>query len=449
MNEGEHDKVRRLAWSRRDTLILALLIAFPSTGFVQKYTGLTGVAAYLVIAIGLVILTSIVADRFAPWINRHFGILATLAIACLACGYIVLHPFEDNRGPGKSSDRDEGLDMAVTRLVAGTTPYYPSNQTAGPLSVLPGSMILAAPFVAIRDSGYQNVFWLGALLLVAARRFKDGSLALWLVLVPLALSPAAQYEFVSGGDLLANGIFVALFFLYALDSWSAPATSKWHRWLACLVLGIGIASRANFILLLPLFSAAMWRIAGLKPALIATALVVFTASAITLPIYLHDPGGFTPLLTKQKLAIVDHSIPWASKALLGTTILAALCGAFMILRRRGDDTIRSFFQWCTLVTMTPMIGAVMFSSMVAGSPDFGFMRDRFGLMYVFFAILGWGGRYFPVVPQGAPEGGVKPMKVRRHPDDRVEPTTDRISVALSARNERAPFVPPVINAQSS
>jgi hypothetical protein len=397
----QYDEVRRMAWSKKNLLILALLIAFPSAGFVQKYAGLAGVAVYLAVVVGLAVLAALVTDRLTPWLRRHFRVLAGTSIAVLACGYIVLHPFEDDRGPGKSSDRDEGLEMAVTRMAAGKTPYYPSNQTAGPLSVLPGSMILAAPFVAMRDSGYQNVFWLGALLLAVAWRFKDGALALWLLVVPLALSPAAQYEFVSGGDLLANGIFVALFFLFALESWSDRSTSRWHRWLACLLLGIGIASRANFLLLLPLFGAAMWRIAGFKPALTATTLVVLVASAITLPIYLHDPAGFTPLLTKHKLAIVDQSIPWAGKAMIGATILAALGGALMMLRSRGDDTIKTFLQWCTLITMTPMLCAVMFSSVVAGSPDFGFMRDRFGLMYVFFAILGWGGRNSPVVPLGS------------------------------------------------
>jgi len=30
---------------------------------------------------------------------------------------------------------------------------------------------------------------------------------------------------------------------------------------------------------------------------------------------------------------------------------------------------------------------------VHGAPDFGFLRDRFGLMYIPFALLGWGGSW--------------------------------------------------------
>jgi hypothetical protein len=371
--------------------MLALLLAFPSLGFVQKYTGLAGAAAYVALVIGMVFLIAMLSKRAAPWLRRHFQKLAALSILGLAAGFVVLHPIEDDRGPGKSNDRDEGLEMAVTRMARGETPYYPSNRIAGPLSVLPGSMFLAAPFVALGNSGYQNVFWLAAFLIAACAYFKDKAAALYLLAVPLGLSLAAQYEFVSGGDLIANGIFVALFFLFALQSWSVATTPAWQRWLACLLLGVGLASRANFILLLLLFGAAMWQLAGWRNAVTTTALVGMTAATITLPFYLHDPAGFTPLLTRQKLAGVDHVLPWASKAMIGASVLVSVLGAWVLWRRESFRTIPLFFRCCTWVTLTPIVAAVLFSSWISGSPDFSFLHDRFGLMYVFFAILGWGG----------------------------------------------------------
>lgn len=371
--------------------LLALLLAFPSAGFVQKYTGLAGVVAYVALVIGLVHLTAALWKRAAPWLRKHFRKLAALSIVGLAAGFVILNPIEDGRGPGKSSDRDEGLEMAVTRMARGETPYYPSNQIAGPLSVLPGSMFLAAPFVALGNSGYQNVFWLAAFLIAACAYFRDKAAALYLLAVPLGLSLAAQYEFVSGGDLIANGIFVAVFFLLALGLWSVPTTPAWQRWLACLLLGVGLASRANFILLLPLFGAAMWRLAGCKNAVTTTALVGLTASAVTLPFYLHNPAGFTPLLTRQKLAGADHMLPWASQAMIGMTVFAAMLCTWVLWRRESVRTIPLFFRCCTWVTLTPIVAAVLFASWISGYPDFSFLRDRFGLMYVFFAILGWGG----------------------------------------------------------
>ncbi len=388
-HESETSYDDKNSW--RNVLVLALLLAFPSTGFVQKYTGMPGVAVYVALVISVVCLAARYGGIFAPWLRRHFRTMAALAVIGLAVGFVLLHPIEDGRGPGKSSDRDEGLELAVTRMAHGRTPYYPADKSAGPLSVLPGSIVLAAPFVALGNSGYQNVFWLAAFLFGAFRFFKDKALALWLLAVPLALSPAAQYEYVSGGDMLANGIYVALFFLLALRSWSKPNVPGPQKWLACLLLGIGLASRSNFFLLLPLFGAVLWRKAGLRQAIAATGIVVLTSAAITLPFYFHDPAGFTPLLAKQKLAIVDHALPWASKTMIGMTAMVGILGAWTLMHRPLADLDRAFFRWCALVTMCPMVCAVALFSLINGRIDFSFMRDRFGLMYVFFAIIGWGG----------------------------------------------------------
>lgn len=372
-------------------LILALLLAFPSTGFLKKHTGVAGVAVYAAAVIGLVFLTSSLANRVAPLLERHFRKLAVLAITGLAAGFVVMHPFEDRKGPGKSSDRDEGLEMAVTRLAHGESPYYPSNRTAGPLSVLPGSIFLAAPFVALGNPGYQNVFWLAVFLFAARAFFRNSTSAVWLLAMPLGLSVAAMYEFVSGGDLIANGIFVALFFLFVLTSWSDECRPSWQGWAACVLVGIGLASRANFVLLMPLFGAAMWRIAGLRIAIAATTVATFCYAAIILPFYLHDPAGFSPLGSRNKIASMDHTLPWASTAIITATILSAMAASLWLLMQRRLDVRIAFFRGCTLVTLVPMLGAVMLSSWIGGHPDFAIMKDRFGLMYVYFALLGWGG----------------------------------------------------------
>ncbi len=371
----------------------AFLLAFPSTGFVQKYSGLPGVAIYLAAVFGVVILISRFGGRLAPPVRKHFRMVAAALFAGLAICFVALHPLEDSRGPGKSSDRDEGLELAVTRLAEARTPYYGPNQVAGPLSVLPGSVILAAPFVGVGQVGYQNLFWLGIFLFCLCRFFKDRMLVLCLLTLPLAVSPAALYEFVSGGDLLANGIFVAVLFLFALQLVSNSYAPGWQRWLACLLLGVGLASRPNFILLAPLFGATLWRMVGLRQAFAATALVVLTATILTVPFYLNDPAGFTPLLARKKLAGADHALPWASTYVIVTTVLVTLVCAWRLFRHHPDEPIPRFFRACTWVTLTPMICAVAILSLVSGRLDFDFMRDRFGLMFVPFAILGWGGRW--------------------------------------------------------
>lgn len=392
MNEDAPDSRRRTAWAKPELLVLALLIAFPSTGFVQKHAGLAGVAAYVTGVAAALLLIKRMGGRAAPWLGKYFGRLTVLAMAGLVVGFAVLHPLEDGRGgSGKSSDRDEGLNLAVTRMAQGLTPYYPQNPDAGPLSVLPGAAVLAAPFVALGDSSYQNIFWLGAFLFAARHVFKDKALALILAFVPLALSPAAQFEFISGGDLIANGIYMALFLLLATAAWSAPDAAWPRRWLVCLLLGVAMASRPNFFLLTPLLAAVLYRRAGFPKAATATTLVMVAAIGITLPFYLHDPQGFTPLLARQKLAVIDEALPWASKAMIGMTALTGILGGVALLRHRSSGLDQAFFRWCAWVTLCPMVCAVVSFSVIHQHLDFSFNRDRYGLMYVFFALLGWGG----------------------------------------------------------
>ena len=380
--------------SARSWLVLALLLAFPSAGFVQKYAGLVGLVTYGIAVVTVVFFIRKFSNRCGPWCRRHFRTLRAVILAGLAIIFAVGYPIEDRRGPGKSSDRDQGLNLAVSRLAQGETPYYPAGREAGPLSVLPGSILLAAPFVALGNSAYQNWFWLAVFLCCAVWMFKDAALALCLLAIPLALSPAAQYEYISGGDLIANGIFVAVFSLLALNRWSSPNAPEWSRWLSCVLLGVALASRANFLLLAPLFGAVVWRIAGFRKALAAATLVGLTAAAITLPFYLNEPAGFTPLMSQQKLAGVDHALPWASRAMIGATLMAAILCAWRLLANRSDEPMTAFFRGCTLVTLTPMLCVVLVSSAINGHPDFSFMTDRFGLLYVFFALLGWGGQWF-------------------------------------------------------
>lgn len=62
---------------------------------------------------------------------------------------------------GRGSDRDDALDVAVRRLAHLHNPYAARTNLGNPVSPLPGSLALAAPFVAAGRSAYQNLFWVG------------------------------------------------------------------------------------------------------------------------------------------------------------------------------------------------------------------------------------------------------------------------------------------------
>src|SRR5690349_5723779 len=103
-------------------LVLAALISFASSGLVHKYAGMAGVLAHLAVVTGVLFAVRRASGWISGFCERHFKVLAGLACVVLAAGFVVTHPMEDSRGPGKSSDRDEGLNLAVTRLLHGETP---------------------------------------------------------------------------------------------------------------------------------------------------------------------------------------------------------------------------------------------------------------------------------------------------------------------------------------
>lgn len=373
------------------TACAALLIAFPSFGFVQKYAGIHGVIVYTLMILAFLFVGRRVLAFVSPHLNKHFPALCLVSSVALAGAFVILHPMEEKRGVGKSSDRNEGLNLAVHRAFQGDYPYYKQEPTAGPLSVLPGAILLAAPFVALGDSSYQNLFWLALYWLAAFHFLKDRLLAMLVVLVPLAVSPASIYEYVSGGDLFTNSIYLSVFLLFVWKCLSDPGTGKALQVASLVLLGVGIASRMNFILLLPLMGSAFASRFGWRIATSAMATVVLTALCLTIPFFLHDPSGFTPLMSRQKLAVVDHALPFASLAILAVSGIVSLAGSWVLWINREPARIDQLFRWCAMVTLTPILLTVAASSIASGNLDFQFLRDRFGLMYLGFALLGWGG----------------------------------------------------------
>lgn len=397
MNQLLKDRTRDAA----GVIPLALFLAFCSAGLVQKFGGTAGLAAYT----AAVAAACLVALRCQPLARRLIGgrFRAATAACVLALGvsYVMSHPLEDAKGPGRSSDRDEGLELAVTRMLDGQNPYYPQNPVAGPLSLLPGAILLATPFVCAGSVGLQNVFWLGAFLVACRRRFADPALAFTLTLLPLAISPSCLYEFVSGGDLIANGIYVTLALMAAGQACCRPTVSGLPATASLLFLAMALASRANFILLLPIFGAFVWSQRGLKRAIVACTATLALLAAIVLPFYTVDPAAFTPLMSRDKLSFADKTLPWAGPTLMALTAIAAAAAAIVVLRRqRGPDSTRDWLRGCALVTLTPMVGAVVIASVLRGAPDFSFLHARFGLMSLFTALVGWGAALSPAAAIG-------------------------------------------------
>jgi hypothetical protein len=381
------DDKRSFAWQ---LVVFSLLFAFPSLPLLHRYLGLAGVFGY----VGFVALGWFLIRRWLPrveeWSGRRFGMLCGVLLAGLAVVFAIGYPLENARGVANSSDRDTGLNLAVERLLDGQTPYYPPNDKAGPLSLLPGAIALGVPFAVAGNSAYQNLFWVLAFLITLAWWPAGRPLALALTVGLLALSPAAQHEFISGGDMLSNGLYVPVAMLLCLALARRRTSPAGLLVAASLLLGICLASRPNYGLLLPPFAVAMWRIAGFGRACLSAGIAGALALGLCLAFYLPDPAGFTPLPTGNKLAAIDLVYPYASKAvILGTLGLTFLAAGFLF-KSRPERVTGDLFRWSALVTLFPMLAAVLLFSWIGGGLDFSFIRDRYGLMYLPFAMIGFG-----------------------------------------------------------
>src|SRR5438105_4620272 len=125
----------------------------------------------------------------------------------------------------------------------GHFPYHQRTYLGGPISPLPGEVLLAVPFVALGKSAYQNLFWVLAFYAVLKHRVGDARMALAAMQATLGLSPTIMRDLVTGSDVLCNGIYVLLFSLLLLRCAERGGAIMW---VAAVLLGIGLSSRLHF-----------------------------------------------------------------------------------------------------------------------------------------------------------------------------------------------------------
>jgi len=197
---------------------------------------------------------------------------------------------------------------------------------------------------------------------------------LWVILL---LAPALLHTLAIGSDYLANGIFVLLF-AWWLTRWAQqPGRGRVVTLLLAALLGVGLASRAQFILLLPLVYSALGRRIGWRSAAGIMAVTVTTLAATTLPFLLYDPAGFSPLHTYGEISRFDVVIPRAGVLI---TLATALAGLALAGQDNGQTCV--FLRNCTLVLALPVVCGVILMSIGQGRLDFSFAG--FGVLFMFF-----------------------------------------------------------------
>jgi hypothetical protein len=357
----------------------AFWLAFPSVGTVFKYLGVPDLIAYAAVVLGALWGIRVwVLPRLVSYLTERLAlVLAAVTLLGLIAVFVWFHPLLSVARPGHGSDRNEALNLATAELLHGRYPYYPKTHLGNPLSPLPGSLLLAAPFVWLGDSAYQTFAWLAVFFVAARHQLRDSRKALLLIWLALVLSPVAVQEIVTGGDLLANSIYVLIFILALLRH-----PEQGVGWFYAALLGVGLSSRANFLLLLPLVLAALAQRAGWGRALKLVAVSGATFASVTVPFYLADPLGFSPLHTVHKFDAASSGLPLGG----GIVLLVDVSLAVGLALRHSGGGYGTLLRDCAVVLALPVAAMVALLSVRAGRADLA--SAGYGLWSVFFGLLG-------------------------------------------------------------
>jgi hypothetical protein len=370
---------------------LALCLVVPSCGVIQKYFGNVGLLIYLVAATAILwlvyrYLLELVLSRLS---ERESVYLLLLTFVALIAIFAIVYPKANLHIAGRGSDADDGLNLAVNELLKGRYPYYARTYLDNPLSPLPGAILLAIPFVLLGSSAYQNLFWLGVFCFVLCRMMQSWRGTLILFWTTLIFSPVLMNDVVTGGDYPTNTIYVLGFMLLTL-SWGARADSpSWKGLLAALLLGIGLSSRANFLLVMPQLFAALTIKAGWRVALNYVAGAGAAFAAVTIPFWIYDPAGFTPLHAQaHKVAEFQTILPFAGLVVptLGGCIAMAL--AWRSIKLRSETWLRD----CAIVQAFLVICVATLTALQTGT--LSLTSTSYGVFFLFFGVLAFGPKMF-------------------------------------------------------
>lgn len=365
-----------------ESVALVAFLLGPSGWLFQKYAGLWGLPLFgvaAILAIGL-LKASFASRGMAALTQRQIGWLVSATLLGLAVLFYVLYPLANSGSLGAGSDRDEALNMATRRLMNGLYPYDARTSLGNPVSPLPGSLLLAVPFVWLGNSAYQNLFWLWVFFLCLAKVLKDQRSALVLLLATLTCSPATLHEFVTGGDLLANSIYVWVFAYGLLRVIPEPRIGVGSKILSAVLFGVGLSSRVHFLLVVPLVFAGLAQRSSLASAVKYGALALGVWMLTVVPFYGYDPGGFTPLHTLNKLHSLDTLVPHAT---LLTAALAASAATTLAVKG-SHGSLSGVFRNCALALAFPVGLAVMLRSIQLGQLDVRF--SSFALSSLCFGV---------------------------------------------------------------
>jgi hypothetical protein len=251
-------------------------------------------------------------------------------------------------------------------------------------------VLLSLPFVLLGTSGWENLFWLAAFFFTISRSVSSWRLSLVLLWTLLIFSPVVMQQVVTGTDDVANSIYVLIFMLL-LTKWApTPDGAVWKKVFAALLLGIGLSSRGNFVLVLPQLFSELARRANWSVAAKYLAITCAGFAAITLPFWLCDPAGFSPFHNQAHKVAFQAVLPYSGFAVPALGGCLALVLAVQSLRRQRATWLRD----CAIVQAFLVFSVVTLSIVQRGT--FSLVLMSYGVFFLFFGVYACALKMFDV-----------------------------------------------------
>jgi hypothetical protein len=302
--------------------------------------------------------------------DRNLLWLTLLTWSVIVVAFLVIYPIANTHAPGTGSDDDDALNLGAAALLSWRFPYAHTTYLGNVLHQLPGAFVLASPFVLLGTSALQNLVWLPLFFLTVREEASSQEALQWAWIV-LALSPAVMHEVVTGTGYLSNTIYVLL------GLWWLIRTKR--RDLAAIVWGVTLASRANFLFLVPLAFGYLRQRTGLRTALRATALTCATTACLSVPFYLHDRRHFGPLEAADRLLVFNQLLPQLGLAVIVLMAMLAVTLSFTPM------SAAALFRNCALVQAVPVVAGVVLISIQ--DRQLNLWYARYGPFFAWFVLM--------------------------------------------------------------
>lgn len=325
------------------------------TPVVFRYLGFGGIVGYWAVGLLLCLLRERAFAVFLRLDKRGAWVVGVGTVAILALASFVIYPIANSGVVGGGSDSDDALNIAVRALLNHQNPYGLRTYLGAPVTYLPGAFLLAAPFVIISSAAYQNVFWSAVFFAAVYGYLKDIHRAVMLLWILLGCLQVWQ-SLVTGGELLASGLYVPLAILLMTRSLIDPGLSRF-RWAAAILLGIAFCSRANYLLLVPIVGSGMVQLVGWRRGLAYGFATLVTIAVLVLPFALDAPEQFwVGSVKEQNYAAISLGLRnWHVDVLL--PVASALFALVLSCRRLQTES--AVLATCAVAQALPVIAITL------------------------------------------------------------------------------------------